>query len=417
MSRTKRIEQKIDKSYRVLGVLSLGVLGITSYQHLTWGSTAFLILATGGLGICLSIVQHLAGKENGLTRQLCHTEGKSNCDEVLSKGKLWKNITLADVGAVYFGTQLIYIWISAVWQTVNIAMCWLIIPVILAEALTVALLGYQGFILRKWCRLCLLITGILWIQFAILAAFYVQNHYKLITIYRQDIAVSSLFLLVTCICLTSYWFVFKQWYLAKEQNKRMRDLLINWKKNSTLFWTFIEEEEGVLGTDYWENEVILGNRQAQIQLICVMSPFCKACAAEFPAVDQLLKAYGKHMGVCIRFNIREGVVPDPKTNAVREILRGYIHYTSEEDRRALLKDWFEFRNLKRWSTKWPTKEVSIDKTLLSHHVQWCSQNRIIATPSYVLNGKKVSDLYKIYDLRTHIRSRIKPRSQSKIVSA
>ncbi len=78
-----------------------------------WPALAVAVAALGGIIVCLSIIMHLVGKDNAVTRQFCATDGKFNCDKVLDRGKLWKDVTLADLGLIYFCMQFLFcVWVQ-----------------------------------------------------------------------------------------------------------------------------------------------------------------------------------------------------------------------------------------------------------------------------------------------------------------
>jgi Vitamin K epoxide reductase family len=362
--------------------------------------------------LCLSIILHLVGQDNTITRQFCATEGKFNCDEVLEKGKLWKDINLADLGLIYFCTQFLFLWIGAATHSGGMAAAeptafgLLFFPAMTALGLTVALLIYQGAVIHRWCRTCLMVTAVLWLQGS---AFLWQLIHSgsagfrgLILPHRTPTTTSLLYLLPACCCIAASWIIVKPWLVTIEQNKKIRLVLNTWKKNTDFFWALLKEQRQMEYYQPWTDDFTLGDPRAPIQLVCLMNPYCKACAREYVYLDQLLRRAPGQIGLTIRFYLKRVNFSDHRTRAVNDILQTYFAYPDPADRARLLKDWFRLVNPVAWKSKWPRPKTPPDKELLEKHREWCEQNSLTITPFIFLNGREIPDIYKTVDLSYHL---------------
>ncbi len=276
--------------------------------------------------------------------------------------------------------------------------------------MTIGLVVWQAFYIRSWCRMCLLVTAILWLQLGGLAWAW-PGMDNLMT--SAGPANSFLLLLLVSACVAATWLFFKPWLATMEQNKRIRSMLTKWKRNTDFFWALLKEQRTAVDNDPWENEFVLGDPQAPLQLICVMGPYCPICASEYPFLSRLLRKPGVQVGMRVRFSIRQAGETDRRAIAIGAILAAGMAATSEMERAQLLRDWFRLMDLDSWLQKWPAANVAIDKPLLEKHRQWSVKNNIRMTPAYFLNGREVPEIYKFVDLSFHLA---KPYSETKNLS-
>ncbi len=343
----------------------------------------------------MSVILYLAGKDNTNTRQFCPAKERSDCKDVLQRGQLWKNIGLADLGFVYFCTQFLFLWIAASTRLAGWALPLLFLPAALALVLTIGLLAYQGLVIHRWCRMCLLITGTLWLQFIPLL-------WQVTTTHWASPVTDLLFVFPVCLCMASSWLFFKQWLVRSEQNKHIRQVLARWKQNSGVFWSVLKERRQLKDFRQWEDDLGLVDPRADMQFICLMSPFCKACAKEYPLIDHLIKKSAGKIGITIRFYVRDANHPDHRTQAIKNILEAYFAYTTPAQRAALLLDWYKIGNVNAWKKKWPVKDPRDVMDLIHKYQQWCTDNQVSITPSCFVNGWELPDVYKIPDLTFHL---------------
>lgn len=369
-----------------------------------WLAISVAVSSLGGLAVCLSIVMHLVGKDNAVTRQFCATEGRFNCDKVLERGKLWKDTTLADLGLIYFCSQFLFLWLGAATGEVTLALGVLFFPAAAAVVMTIGLVVWQAFYIRSWCRMCLMITAILWLQLGGLAWAWTGS---------WQFPTPLLSLLVISVCVAATWLFFKPWLAMMEQNKRVRLMLTKWKRNTDFFRALLKEQRTVTDPEPWENEFVLGDPQAPLQLICVMGPFCPICANEYPHLSRLLRKPGIQVGVKVRFSLKQTASGDRRVLAVGAILAAGMACTDPADRAQLLRDWFRLMDLDSWQQKWPVRADAIDSALVDKHRQWTAANDIRLTPVYFLNGREVPEIYKLGDLSFHLE---KPYSETKKLS-
>jgi len=70
------------------------------------------------------------GKRNKLTEQLCDKDGHGDCDKVLKSkaGKIWKEITMSDIGLVYFAGLFLFLVLNTAIGDISASLLLLSIP-------------------------------------------------------------------------------------------------------------------------------------------------------------------------------------------------------------------------------------------------------------------------------------------------
>lgn len=120
------------------------------------------------LSVCYLLMQKVLHKENKITDRICGFLRQGSCDDVL-------NTKAAKLGGVYSWSECGFSFFSC-----NILLVLLFpkvadtgLPLVFLCALPFTLwsVWYQGYKVKKWCPLCLLIQFIVWLQFFIYCLF------------------------------------------------------------------------------------------------------------------------------------------------------------------------------------------------------------------------------------------------------
>lgn len=354
-----------------------------------WILTALLILSLGGIYICRLIILHLIDPAG---QRLCKTDEKFDCDRVLNSdlGKINQHINLADVGLVYFIAQSLLIVLAAIAEK-SAGITVLFVPSLLAMAMTFISLFYQAFIIKGWCKMCLIVAGIVWLQTGMLTANAVME--------VQGLAadVSSIGLLVVSLLLACIWFLVKSAIMDGRQAATTNRKLTYLKNNPNVFRAILKTQRTV-PIDIWEDDFLLGNRRAPTRLIVTMNPYCRPCAREYERLFQLLQAHPRTLGVAIRFVVTASA-DTRHTRAVRYLLQEYA--ASPPDLQPLvLQKWFDTKLLPTNSdpASKSSPELEAQNDLLQRYQQWWQVNNIRATPTVFINGYEFPRLYATSDL-------------------
>jgi len=112
-----------------------------------------------------------------LTDKLCHLNKATNCNTVLNDkaSKVFGWFGWADVGFVYFTGGFLFLLLNLNEQSLSL----LAILSALSVPYPLFSIYYQGFVLKKWCPMCLGIQLILIIEFILLLPLFSQFSFAL----------------------------------------------------------------------------------------------------------------------------------------------------------------------------------------------------------------------------------------------
>ncbi|MFC5282411.1 vitamin K epoxide reductase family protein [Pedobacter alpinus] len=150
----------------------------------------FLCLLSGLTVVVLLLIQSL-GKGSAFIQQLCGADAKHNCNHIINSkaANVTQWFSLSDLGFLYFAGNLLLLFFS---QN-STAVIFIVAFNFLALPFTLWSVYYQWRIAKTWCRLCLVIQGLFWVQALFSVYFITQSNFDFSTVDVQSVL---LFLLV-----------------------------------------------------------------------------------------------------------------------------------------------------------------------------------------------------------------------------
>lgn len=359
----------------LLSVLLLVFLGskINNSEYIL-----FLTVSLIGLGLSLIIIQHKNTADNSIFNAICNAPKSINCNLVLSSGlSSIKKVPLADLSLVYFLVVIFYTFLSGA----NVVL--VLAPVFCAAIFTLVLLGYQKLVIKTWCRICLAITGVIWVQVITLTLFFVNQPDK------DKIGLDAILLFLFSILISSSYFFMKPYLMATEKLKEDKINLLKWKRDPLFFFLLLKQQTKIDYQNDIRTDIFFGNRNSAIQLIVILKPFCTLCAASIKAIYKLYNSSAIEMGITVRFAINPTRLDDRRSVAVLHIINEYNKNKDE----WLLVEWFKEMNLKKWEAKYKFSPTAIKEESINRYATF------IDTPVIFINGYKLPAQYDISDLK------------------
>lgn len=346
-----------------------------------------------GLFLSVFIVQHELGISSTVVNNLCNISSETSCEASFqSKGsKIFNAIKLSDVCIVTFSSFLLY-WLlffnNAFLSYKTILLC-----SILALPFTFYSLYYQFKIVKKWCPLCLGIIGVLWLQsLAILIANFSFG-------VDSDDWTSLILLAVSGISSIGIWNLLKQ---ALERKLVLEKSEINhfkFKRNFALFNTLYQNEKNLsVPKNSIKGEIVLGNKNAPLELVLVTSPLCYYCKQAHKDIMRILQSAESQIKVIIRFNV--GL--QNKDSLLYKINSTLLHIYNTQNqikcKQALDAVFSQEADLNSWLAKYKDESISGYDSILQKQQTWCLDNKINFTPALFVDGKQFPKEYDRPDL-------------------
>lgn len=345
----------------------------------------WLSLILMGLVFSFLLIRHEAGDKN-LTKEICNMGKHLNCDAVLasSASKIFGLLSLADVGMVYFGSQLfclvygIFVKEEILYIGIMGGLSVLTLPYILYS------LWYQGVRIKKWCPLCLSVIVVLISQ--IVSFFVCGVNYRLLNAPFSWLICLSIFIL-TGICWTTLHDLLK--YFSELKKGEIQ--LLRLKYDPLIFTTQLKAVDDHLASG--QEGLLLGSREAKNSITLVVNLSCHPCGKAYIEAANYLNSHYD------RFSLRIYILVFP---ANRELV-AYFYQIYKKfgccSFRAALMEWFNQKDEIELKKHYPVGEVASEAFLwCDRQMEWCRNKPIRYTPFLFFNDKIVPANYSVSDV-------------------
>jgi len=372
----------------IMLMLTAGVTYHTNYfASLNWQILLLTVLKTAGLITSVLLLVQSIDANNPLVQKLCRAGKKLNCNAILSSkaATVFKGLTWSEAGFFYFaGTWLITMFggNSIQWQT-------LLVLNLISLPYTVYSVCYQARVAKQWCILCCTVQAILWLEFITLIS-------KNDEFVKPDINALS----TVIICLFTpvvLWLMLKPLLLKAKQLQPLKDQLRAFKYNTDLFNKLLATQPKYAHPDE-EWSIVLGNVEADNIVTMVSNPYCPPCSKTHELLHKLI-TQNENIQARIVFTA-DNTDEDRKTPVSRHIM-ALSNQKNEEKLKQALHDWYgqKQKNYEAWAKVYPVNLVERDFYKLDKQKHWCDMAGVTHTPTLLLNGYRLPELYQLSDLK------------------
>lgn len=400
-------ERLHNKTFWVLGLIALAVLGYTYSQDFSSINSGYALLSLTGIIISAAIVGYASGVDNSISKSFCKV-GASDCQKVINSdfSRLLPNVHLPDIALAYFtGLFLAQSFSSGV--SFEVLTSLFIIPAGGAFLGTFMTLGYQAF-KGEWCKLCLILTAVIWMQ-AALIVLYLPSPFVL----KIDNALLGQSLLA--FALGFGWILLKP-FVTKSQKVDSQNITIRkWRQNPRWFQALLPLHKGI-DQGIWSKEIFYGNPNGALQITLATGPYCQPCSVAHAQIEHIFGRYPEDIGIKIRFVIKEAKPKDKE--ATMAVLNAYNQLVWHEPTdqpyfqnplsQQIIKDWFLHQDLKAFNKLYERQEEVHKEmeSLLRQHIRWGQQFQIEQTPGFFVNGFEMPNPHTLADLNIFLDSYI-----------
>ncbi len=382
--RTKKIWLPPYLSVLAYAALPILLTVIYTFSNPTSFSIIFFIISQLGLGICIAIVNHQLGLNNGILSKFCTLSKNTSCDSVLNSkaAKLTKSIGLSDVGIVYFASQIFICLLSCGLVVSTNGLLYLIS--IAAIPFVAYSLYLQKLIIKKWCPLCLRVVAILFIQ-SIIASLVISWAGV------AAINISSLLLLLSVtITIVLLWKLLFPVLTTSTALKELTIESLSFRRNYHLLNPYLNQQPSIQ-TEFDFSTIEIGNSYANNQVVIITNPLCESCIKLHSVVEKLIAT---HNDLSVRLIF---YVPlnnkDPRT-----IIAGHLLAQRSEAASLLITEWYSNPKPEVFLQKHgKTLQQAVTNTI-QQQKDWCHQNNIYMTPTIIINGKRFPPFYRPTDI-------------------
>ena len=383
---------------RILSFITLAlltILVIVPISHFLGSEKAmfllpYFVLKVIGLLVTLGLLWYEVDKFNPVLKNICSGGKKVNCSSVLNSEKstfFGGLFSWSEAGFVYFFASLTYLLIN--YQHLeNLNLLYLLS--LSSTVIVVYSLFTQGFILKQWCFLCILVQLVLVGEVLLVYSFYNLE----ISFPTNGIAI--LVFLLLCSLTLLFWRKIESSIIKKKKNTFNLRKLNRIKSNKQIFNYLLKNSQPIRKLNNLESVGMkFGNESASIKVVKVCNPYCGPCSRVHPTLDKLLE--DNIINLQIIFN--------SKSDLNNEFYLPSFHFlTLYEENKSLaheaLNFWYslEEKNYKLLKVKFPTNNLLSQKDNIELMDNWCNLNEITHTPTIYINGFRLPKEYSVDDL-------------------
>ncbi len=350
---------------------------------------------TAGIVLSVLLILHEFEVRLSLTEKLCHLNRAINCNTVLNDkaSKVFGWFGWADPGFVYFAGGFLFLLLNSNEQDLSL------LAILSALSIPYPLFSiyYQGFVLKKWCPMCLGVQLILIVEFILLLprfsrfSFAFNTLSDLILTFLVTGIIYTLFMLFTREKMSNEMHYYK--YLGFKKNPDILKLLL---MNHTHYEIRLSE-----------NSLVFGNRKASIKITAFLSLHCSHCARAFEKIRDMLND---------EEDILINLVLMTSENKMLTTLYNYNRQGNNVESLELLEQWF---NADPYSRSRITEglcipeDIEISGKISEENGSLFKECNVLGTPTFFINGYKLPSLYEIDDIR-YFREIFNEKKESQI---
>ena len=367
---------------------------------------AILLLATSIAGVVLGYL--LVAKDLGVkydaVESFCNAGQKTNCDRVLrsDEATLFGHFSLSDAVLSYFTAQLIVSGLLIPLGVNATSLWWVLAAVgILMLPVVVYSLWLQGAKFKTWCRLCLLVGGVLVLQAGLFGWMATAGVFGMVdgSIWAGGLVAGLFFAIGSLVFLLKI-------RLKEGAEAEQTEAEANRVKYNPSVFTHLLLQQPQADCTQFDKELLIGNPKAPVKITMAASLSCSPCKDGFEKAKLLVNKFPGMVNLSVRLSVPKngnGQEPGPGRYFLWYWMKQVYNTNDQtEQTEKLLQDWFELADLNAFRERYPFQTNGHDselETLTDRHTAWFDKAGIKGTPTFFVNGYKLPGQYRVEDLK------------------
>jgi uncharacterized membrane protein len=389
---------KLKQAFLIFATLLLSIIIVKAIQHAwshyplwLWMPTLVLLAAGVFISINLFRLEKMSAYMSDWARKVCSAGKEFSCQKVLGSpgSKVFGIISMTDIGITYFSGLLGFTLLGLIGNNAVqylVIVCWCSVLVL---PYTLFSIYYQASVVKKFCPLCLIVQGILWLHAGYLLV--ISPGLLLWPVATQ--ALAELAIVMTIV--VSIYFLFASHLRLQLQHNRLQASGEALKNNPAVFTTLLELQPSFEAPEL-PGLIMLGDAKAPARFDVILSLTCKACGDKLEEVTKLADWFGESISVAIH------ITPDPYNAAVIKKLLEHSLRNNYTEAITVLDHWFVLLKtnitFEAALAKWRQQYVVESKDAHTDYVyelyqDWHRDHFIPHTPFLVYNGRVLPHEY------------------------
>ncbi|MDI9312326.1 MAG: vitamin K epoxide reductase family protein [Limnohabitans sp.] len=372
-------------------LLGIALILYILFLFVTKSSTSTLVFSCLSLmGIYFSIEAILKeiGIETTFSASVCTISASSDCDAVIkSKGlNFLEKFNYSNFSITFFITQFILLFVSQIADKTDAFLNFQFYLLLLSVPVTFLSIYHQTQIAKKWCTICLLIIGLLYIQ---IGTTYFSNPSVLKI--NNTLIISFLFLFTVMYFIVNS---LKESLKIKNEQKSELSTSYRFKRNYELFKLALTASNEV-NVPVKESSLVVGNPASALKIAIVTNPFCGFCKDAHQIIEGILKTYKNEVCITIQFNYNIESKDEKSKDIHHKFIEIYFTQGQEPFMKAL-HNWFE-NKIEPDVNQFALNELRINE-ILNQQYLLNQRNNINFTPCIIVSNKIFPKMYDRKDL-------------------
>jgi len=368
-----------------LGWIIGDLIGWEPYTSYSIGMFALFTLKLAGLGISAILLWSEVDKNNTAIAKFC-TGGKNvDCNSVIDSFSFGGLISLSNLAFAYFLSGFFILMFSS-FSDSSLSL----LGVLSYSSLVIIPISvyYQGIKLKKWCVLCLWISGILLLEF-------VASQFLLSDLDPATLNEWSMFSFIFFASVLA-WLSLKPYLIAKTDLYGVKSKLAKVLSNKELFDYFLNSARRISSNPEGLG-IFLKGQNSKYHVLKVCNPYCGPCARTHPILEQLYEAGN----IDLQILFLPGGEDDTRIQTVSHLLAIAAKDNKDYTRKAL-DDWYlpELKDYDVFAARYPMNgELAKQESKIKAMQVWAEKEQITHTPTIFINGYELPATYEVEDLK------------------
>lgn len=369
----------------------------------SWFGLIWIVISAFGLLTSYLIYSKDLGFKFAAVEKFCNFGKNASCDKVLESdnSKVLGNIKFSDLILSFFIFQLVVFYISGFSNQLS-NMTWFLFLVLSALALPVIFYSIyiQYYVLKSWCRLCILVSLVLIFQFAMIS-------WKLYSILLDLTSVE--YLGITTMAFI-YPIILGITYVARNNMEEINESYLSMFrasriKNSPEVFNFLLRQQKKVDFTTVVQEMVIGNRNAPVQIIFVSNLYCTPCKVMHEEASLIVNLNPRDVAITFRFvKVRKNFNENISTSQyIFQYWLENIYGKQDESNltNIMLHNWYGQMDIIKFSENHRIiGEISEDVYKIEAiHEAWIDEAKVVRTPTIFINGYELPSTYNLEDLK------------------
>lgn len=387
----RRKEQLIYQSLLILtGAVGLAwiigdLIELDYNTSFSFGAISLFILKLAGLGISAILLWSEVDKNNAAITQFCSGGESVDCNSVIDSFSIAGLISLGNLAFAYFFANTTLLLFSSFSSSALALLGLLSYSSLLIIPFS---LYYQGVKLKKWCRLCLLISGFLIAELAVSQFLFPEFYLPAF----RELGLFSFVFLASCLA----WMSLKPYLMTQKDLETTKSKLAKVLSNKELFDYFLSNSKQVTSNPE-SLGIFLKGPNPKYHVLKVCNPYCGPCSRMHSILEQLYE--GGNIDLQILFVPGGG--DEVRLKTIRHLL-GIASKGNLEQTRQALDDWYSQnqKDYEAFAKNYPLNgELAKQESNINAMLDWAEKEQITQTPTIFINGFELPSAYGVEDLK------------------